>query len=81
MFCKKKIKPVVRVVSILPCEFDIEGMDVFSIERNYDDQMTIIGYLDKARDIKTWHLPCLESEHCGFVKRLRIHLGLEIDPQ
>jgi hypothetical protein len=70
---------------IYEVEFDIEGEDVFSIERvgrREEDgertERTLIGYYDKASsESKQWYLDCSHAKHNQFIARFRRKLGLE----
>ena len=54
------------------CEFDIERMPVFSIERQ--GELTVIGYgLNEV-----WEMRCHPAKHGEFVARLRSKLNASI---
>jgi len=53
-------------------EFDIEGMHVFSVER--DDGQTIIGYFAGAK-VRQWFLPCSPEKHLDLVARLQAKIA------
>ncbi len=63
-------------------EFDIEGMPVFSVERNVRKDVTIIGFHnEKADDGHTeWHLPISPAAHAELARRFRAKLGLPLPP-
>lgn len=56
-------------------EFDIEGQDVFSIERT--DGRTCIGYWNRKGKAGNWWLVISADEHNAFAARLRKKLGRE----
>ena len=70
-------------------EFDIEGEDVFAVERQYkpkitffwktvqyEREVTIIGFYDKNNGkSKEYHLDCSIEKHNDFVYRLRAKLN------
>ena len=54
-------------------EFDIDEVDVFSIERTEDGESTIIGILapEKKSGTTTWYLNIGPDAHLTLVKRLQ----------
>jgi hypothetical protein len=73
------------------CEFDIEGEDVFSVERvkslekirifgkNEYSEKTVITFYEKTnkQKLQTWYLECSPNKHAEFVSRFRRKLGRE----
>lgn len=59
-------------------DFDIEGLPVFSIERDARQDVTILGIIaDKAEDgVLTWVLPISPAAHNALVRRFRAKLAI-----
>jgi len=78
MWWNKKEKPQEPAVvkNRLPCEFDIERRRVFSIERDYAKDLTIICFVDDKRENQQYVLPASEHEHLMFVQRMRATLKI-----
>lgn len=55
-------------------EFDIEGMDVFSIRR-CDDGDTAFGYTLSGEPEEEWYTSTTDDQHRAFVARLTAKLA------
>jgi len=60
-------------IKILDAEFDVERMDVFSIERKGKE--TVIGFIWDGQ-IEEWSFECHEKKHAELHERLRNKLAL-----
>lgn len=58
-------------------DFDIEGMPVFSIERDTRKDVTIIGYRSPTAPGGNveWHLPVSPTAHDALLRRFRTKMG------
>lgn len=55
----------------LSAEFDIEGLEVFSVER--EGQSTVFGYLREGVEHE-WYIATTDEQHVSFVARLTYKL-------
>ncbi len=55
-------------------EFDIEGMPVFSVERDMRRGLTIICFTHGTRT-EEWNLPVSPVKHDDLVRRFRAKIG------
>ena len=76
MFPLFKRKPKQYYVKTYPeCEFHIEGKDVFSIERDTKQDVTIIGFTNSQGEDGEWNLPISPQAHDALVRRFRAKIG------
>ena len=79
-FSKRKSNPCLEESSTrLDAEFDLERVDVISIERL--DGQTVLGYYTESdkETIQEWNLNCTEDKHLNLVHRLREKLQRQRD--
>ncbi len=76
MFPFFKREPKLYYAKTYPeCEFNIEGKDVFSIERDTYRDITLIGFTDNNGENVTWNLPISPQAHDALVRRFRAKIG------
>ena len=69
------VAPVIKKDFSISAEFDIEHMNVFSVERNKDG-ITIIGYFIVGdNEPKLWYMIETDAQHESFSQRVKAKLG------
>jgi len=81
LFWRRKASPAASPKPYSDGEFDIEGREVFSIERDTEADHTVIGWFVPDGDTgnwsnQEWYLPVSPAKHDELVARFRAKLAV-----
>lgn len=62
------------------CEFNIEGLEVFGVERTADYR-TLIGFKDSQGEHVEYYLPASPDKHAEILKRFRDKIKTAVEEE